>query len=299
MRWAGIAVTGLFLATAAPAHASHLQPSGTIAITDLGPAPPCTTGAEACGPAGTHRVRLDWSASCGPNAGGVVPRVSPDLMIVPKRAGAEPKPPPADLREGQPAGSEEQRVLPGTRVAGYLAVDCESSTVDADGNEQTEHRTNSATSSGIVLVAPRLQGFRVNRTTFCNVPRPKQSTSIQAKQFSTLDWELSFNVPSLVTNASSNGLLKGVRLRAAGAGMRLRTPADAGPVRKYFKIGPVFRSTAFPWKPGTLRIWAEIEGVKTNVVKIRVLPLRGRCQYDPRKYYGDVVMNRANPFVKN
>lgn len=301
-RRAVLAVALAALLPVTPAFASHLEPTASVSVSDLGVAP----GAPV---PGSHRVRIDWSGSCGPNAPAQA-HSSDDsswsLLIRPKSASRRP----AEVdgaSPAQPTGSAEATVAPGRRVFARFVIGCNDAVQPPPGpnGEPAEPVTESARaqadSAESVYVAPRIVGFRVSRGTWCGarghaVPKRDQKRGIGASDFQTLNWSLAFDPLSMLVRPSIPGILAEVRLRASGKGVRLRVGPAPGPLRAGFRAGtPVFQATIFSPRSGKLKLWAEIGGVKTNAIQVPIVGIP--CVTNPRRYYGAQVMRRANPFV--
>lgn len=270
----GCVALALAVLALSPASAgAALQPSASVTLTDL--------GAERDG---SHRVRIDWTGSCGPEAPADALHASSfaGLVHVPRRAGARPfrgdGGPPSSL-----SGSSEERVLPGRRVFARLALVCD------DGESVARAEADSAQQ---LFVPPRLAGWSVDRGSYCNATRAEQRRGVGASDFQTLDWKLVFGRDSMLLSPSVKGMLDEVRLRASGKGLRFRDRPSSGALRK----GNDFRATIFTPRSGRLTLWAEVGGVSTNKITI---PIVGSpCVRSPKSYYGREVMRRANPFIR-
>jgi hypothetical protein len=264
-----IAVLGLLPGSAL---ASHMQPAASVHLTDLGVQKD-----------GSHRVKLDWQVGCGANAPDATLDESFYGVLVPRRAGGKPA---IAVQEEftEPSGSAIVIVQPGRRVFGRVLLECrdagELATVTVESPEQ-------------IYVPPRLAGFSVPHGTWCGRLTDRQrDTGIGASDFQTVNWRLQFGRTTMLKSPSTAGLLKEVRLRASGRGMRLRVGPDSGALRK----NGVFQATIFTPRSGKLKLWAEVGGVKTNVVTV---PIVGDpCVRNPKSLYGAEVMRRANPFIR-
>jgi hypothetical protein len=272
-RSAAVVVVAACAVLVAPASASHMQPAASIHLTDL--------GAQTDG---SHKVRIAWETTCGPNApNALLDESEYAVMIRPRREGAKPVTAGGDLFE-TPTGSVEATIAPGRRVFARVLLRCDDS---------GEVARATADSPETLFVPPRISGASVTRGSYCGrVSRRQRNNGIGASDFQTIRWNLQFGRTSMLKSPSIAGFLNEVRLRASGKGLRLRVGPASGPLRKYSE----FQATIFSPPSGRVKLWAEIGGVSTNVIS---LPVVGKpCVRNPRKYYGAAVMRHANPFVR-
>lgn len=265
--------------------ASHMQPSVSIHLTDVG------TQKDS-----SHRVRVDWQGTCGANApsASVGDNANIEVMLRPARAGKRPVVA-SQIPIDTAGGSTEIEVDPGRRIFARITLGCDDSVPGPTPDDEPtfESASAKAESPETIFVPPRLVGYNVGRASFCGKTTERQrATGIGAADFETIEWRLSFGATSMLQHPSVTGIINEVRLRASGKGLRLRVGPASGPLRKY----QTFQATIFSPRSGRVKIWAEIGGVKTNALSI---PIVGTpCVTNPRKYYGAEVMRHANPFVR-
>jgi hypothetical protein len=245
---------------------------------------------------GTHDVRVDWQGTCGPNAPSatVAEGAKYEVVIRPARAGRRPVVAKSNAIEAT-SGSETIELDPGRRIFARITLACEDSVPGPtpDDDPTIESASAKAESPETIYAPPRLLGYHDSRASYCgNVTARQRATGIGAADFETIEWQLSFGATSMLQHPSVTGILKEVRLRASGKGMRVRIGPASGPLRKYQS----FQATIFSPRSGRVKIWAEIGGVKTNSLTI---PIYGKpCVRDPWRYYGAAVMRGANPFIR-
>ena len=305
--WAACAAA---LVAATPASASHLAPSVAVSVVDLGEAPICRAGlpeGTVCSKLrGSRRVRVDWTSACGPEApaGAFSAEESwVDLGIRPRNPARGPVVPRVPSGMEAPSGSREELVSPGRRVFARARVSCYDPGPERGPDEPPadERASAQADSAETVVVAPVLYAWELERGTFCgangrDVPPRDRRRGIGASDFQTVNWILDFDFESMLMRPSVTGALKEVRLRAAGRGVRLRVGPGSGPLRKGLRVGdPVWQAAVFSPRSGKLRLWAEVGGTRTNVIRVPVVGVP--CVRNPRSYYG--LRGPLNPFVRN
>jgi hypothetical protein len=266
-----IAAAAATFAGAAPAAAvEDLHPTATISIDLGGKAKECIAGK--CGNYGGRTATVKWASNCND--------ASPDLnhetsvyMVSRAKTGKL-----KDFQEvnvgegGEGANGSDVVVVPaGVRLFAEIRVACSYSTTDADGNP-IEHKGSTSAITGDVFLKPALWGHDFPQNTFCgvSVPNSKVRTTTQAGQYSRLDYFLRFSPFSMLAKTTLNGQLGAIRLHGRGAGLNF----SRKPARAALRSRGEYEVAIRPKRGGTLKIWATIGGVKTNVRAIKVYPKR-------------------------
>ncbi len=259
-------------AGAAPAGAvEDLHPTATISIDLGGKARECVAGK--CGNYGGRTAAVKWASSCNETNPALDHGTFVTLMARPKKAGAK-LVVYDSVFEGEggdgATGSDVVVIPAGVHLFAKVAVECSYTADDAEGNSVTHTGTTSANTADVFL-KPALTGFNMPRNNFCgvNVPNSKINTTAQAGQFAVLDYSLRFSPLSMLTRTTLTGLIDGVRLYGRGAGLNFKKK----PIRSALRKGE-YEAFIKPKRGGTLKIWATIGGVKTNVRAIKVYPKR-------------------------
>jgi hypothetical protein len=257
----------VFAAAAPAARADHVAPSVSATI-ELGKTvKECTLSGLCSHP---RRATVSWNASCGPAAPADALRevdvgiygVRPDGTRFAYDGEAIEEDPPLSGSMGLTAG-------PGLRFFGEVSVTCSSVVTDAEGNE-VDHRAKATATTAQFYRPPELMAARTTRAGFCGVkvPNSKVDKWLQAGQYAELAYYLRYSGAALMKRGVP--ALRQVKLFARGAGIRLRRSPDRGMLRELGEVG----TWLTPRRAGTLRIWAIINGHKTNTLRVRVLPKR-------------------------
>lgn len=273
---AALGVISAVLVPATPAAAKHMTPQASVALTDLGVA-------RACGPkrregcatvAGSHLVKVEWTASCGAGASPTsppTPEISYQLWVKPKSATRRVRAADDEIEVDTPSGSDTVVALPGRRLFARLFLTCadEIPAADEAGEPTLETQSIRVDSPQTVYVPPRLTGWKVIEGQFCaEVPRRDLLRgAVGAGAWQELSWNLAFGAESMLDHPSTRGVLREVRLRASGRGIKMRAAPRSGAFRRYGE----FRASVYTPRSGDLKIWAEIGGVRTNALRIPVV----------------------------
>ena len=261
------------LLTAGPAAAHH-SASATASLTLDPPRAGCKMAEDKtrtrCN--GSRVVRVSWSVECGarafvtvrywsPRPGGGAPIALQDEEILDEAS----------------SGVTATRFEAGGRVFATVVLDCY---YEGDGDTIPEHSakaTSAATTEA--YIPPRLDSVEAISNSFCgfNVPNGWLDSVLQARETSNVDFHMTFLDRSLLgaRRYSKAGRNRTV-LFARGAGLRVRAPA-----RPWLPgaDGPQRTEAGIRWTPrkaGTLRVWAEVGGHRTNTLAFRVV--RARCR---------------------
>lgn len=267
------ACTGLLaaLCLAAPAAAHH-SASATAASLTLDPAECAFKERRAISRCdGTRVARVTWSVECGAR-----PFVT--VVVRASRAGGGSPIRLATEDGGEAASGITTTIIePGARVFATVSVDCYYEQ-DASGSGPESHSAV-ATSAPTpeVLVPPWLREVRAIYNNFCNVNPPGSGAHVmQAGQHGILDFGIDFRDRSLlgVKRRSPAGVRK-MWLRASGAGIRARKHPELFLLGEFGRRQPISAGLRLnPRRAKPLELWAEVGGVRTNSLMMRVLPRR-------------------------
>ena len=257
MRRLIIAAGAVFaLGVPAPAAADHVTAAAAIEL---------VPGGEA--PAGGRKATLNWSVTCSP---GSEPGGSVEVLLKPRNAGLRPRAVAEIEVAGESSGSEPLTVAAGRTVLAQVNAECTQTVESADGeSDPVVHRARASATSAELNVPPRLLDASVERGTWCDAERARRRGALQALQFYRVELSLAFSGFSLL-QGRGRAAWSEVIVRASGAGVRHRKRAVINRNGFFLEVRPR--------RPGRLRVWVELGGVKTNARVLRVVPIRGNCR---------------------
>lgn len=264
------------LVLAAPAGAHHAA-TVSIAATQVALDPSsCRTSERRsisrCD--GVRRARVEWTGTCGAS-----PQVEVSFFAAHGAGGA-----PARLRgdndqEGTTSGVTTTLLDPGARVYATATMDCYWEDPEGTGPDPHSVRVTSAPTEQVV-VPPWLSSVESLKANYCNFnPGFREDrVLLQAGQRGNLlDLDVDYRDSSLLgTSRRTRAGIRKVWLRAEGAGIRLRRRPVMSLLQEFGRREPVSGALGVnPRKAGWLKLWAEVGGVRTNSLAVRVA--RNRC----------------------
>jgi hypothetical protein len=266
------ACAAVVLVMAVPASAHHQATVSATATSLTLDAPKCgmyeRRPVSRCD--GYRRATVTWSATCGARA-----FVSVEYLATRKGGGRPIQLASEDLPEGQLGGATTALIQPGAHMYAIARVDCYWG--DPDGTGPEEH-TVSVTSAptGEVTVPPWLSRVETQAANFCNF-NPGARTILQARRRGNI---ISFSTDYVEKSLLGAGrrTAAGVRqrrLNARGPGLRLRRPPEVFLLQEFGRREPfqgLLRVNTR--RPGWIKFWEEVGGVRTNALAIRAVPNR-------------------------
>ena len=271
---AALACTAGALVLAAPASAHH---AATVSIdaTSLTLDPSSCKQSERRSSSrcdGIRRARVEWSGTCG-----ATPDVSVDLYAA-HGAGGPPIPLGAVVDiEGSTSGAATTLLEPGARVYATVTMDCYWEDPDGTGPDAHSVRATSAPTAQVV-VPPWLRSVETLKANYCNFSPSFERPPLQAGQRGNiLDLSVDYLDRSLLgVSRRKRAGIRRVWLRAQGAGVRLRRHPEMSLIQEFGRREPVSGALRVnPRRAGWLKVWAEVSGVRTNSLAVRVV--RNRC----------------------
>lgn len=264
------AVVAVLVVPGSAAAVEDIQPTASVSITLGGKAKECVEGR--CKYRGGRKATVTWTSSCNVPGQDAGPSTEISLMARVKRPGARPVGyETVNVDEsGEGASGGANVVIPaGVRLFAQIDVSCSYTTYDADAN-RVEHTGKTSATSADVFLNPALVSHEFPQNTHCGYARSNPFKVAQVGQFAKLDYELRFSALSLLPSTGLAAELSGIRLHGRGGGLNFKRKPDRNALRKQGVYQVWFR----PRRGGTLKIWATIGGVKTNTLRIKVLPKR-------------------------
>jgi hypothetical protein len=260
------------LCAAVPASAHH-QATVSASATSLTLDPP------KCGPSelrhvsrcdGVRRARVTWSGTCGTSQ----PYVSVDFFAT-RAGGGNPIRLATEQEDLQTSGVTTTLLEPGAHVYATVTMDCLWD--DPEGTGPDAHTvTVTSAPTGRMTVRPWLREVNDIKNNFCNF-NPGSRTLLQAGQRGAiLDFSTDFIDRSLlgVSRRKPAGVRQ-VWVNAKGAGIRKRRHPEMSLLMEFGRREPVSGALRVnPRRAGWLKLWAEVGGVRTNSLAIRVVPNR-------------------------
>ena len=265
MLWRAAALAALATLGAAPAaQADHVSASVTATATVGKVVKVWQTedGDDAERPARGRRVEVSWQASCAPADAFEAVEVSlvgirPDGT---RHTVSGPHP------EYSPSGSTTVPVGPGTRFVAEVTVTCRAFT------GSVEHVSTATASSAELYLAPQVVAARnltPIRISCHRIPTSKLDVWLQRGDRAWLEWQLWHGESILAPGIPAASQ---IRLFARGAGIRLERSPSRRMLRRY---GGAIGTPLTPRRGGTLRVWATVNGQRTDTLRVKVL--RNRC----------------------
>jgi hypothetical protein len=220
---------------------------------------------------GTRRARVTWSVSCGTNK----PYVTVDFLA--RRAGGgKPILLASETADLQTTGVTSTLLEPGARVYATVTVDCVWDDPEGTGPEAHSVAVTSAPTAEVV-VPPWLVSVDDVYNNFCNFTPRSGRVVLQAGQSSILDFGIDFNDRSLLgVNRRRPAGVRKMWVNARGAGIRKRRHPELYLLGPFGQRDPVAAALRLnPRRAGSMRVWAEVGGVRTNALSVPVV--RSRC----------------------
>ena len=246
------AILCLFAPTA---RADHITAAATIELSDIGPAE-----------RGARNVRVTWSVTCSPEAR---PVGSVFALIKPKNPGLAPHPldPDGLTIDGEDAlsGHQDYVVQPGRTAFAEVRATCRFLADDGTDHEAAV----TARSPTEVAVPPRLAAVVPIRGTWCDAERARRRGQLQALQFYRVQVYPVFD-PFSMLRGRGRASYDEVIVQMRGAGLSRGSRVIVKRTGLFVDIRPR--------RPGKLRFWMELGGVKTDERSVRVVGIRGGCR---------------------
>jgi hypothetical protein len=219
---------------------------------------------------GYRRATVTWSATCGARA-----FVSVEYLATRKGGGRPIRLAFEDLPEGQLGGTTTTLVQPGAHLYAVVRVDC--FWPDSEGTGPEEHTvTVTSAPTAPVTVAPWLTGVSTQAANFCNF-NPGSRTILQAgRRGNIISFSTDYVEKSLL--GAGRRTAAGVRQRrlvARGPGLRLRRRPEVFLLQEFGRREPfqgLLRVNTR--RPGWIKFWEEVGGVRSNTLAIRAVPNR-------------------------
>jgi hypothetical protein len=256
---------------AAPASAHHAATVSATALSlTVGP-PGCASyerrPVSRCD--GSRRAHVTWSATCGAR-----PFVTVDYWAA-RKGGGKPISLATEEVDDQASGVTTAIVAPGAHVYATVTMDCFWSDPDGAGPPAHSVAVTSAPTAEVV-VPPWLRQVSVIKNNTCNF-NPGGRDILQAGQRgSILDLGTDYLDKSLL--GVSRRSAAGARQRwanAKGAGIRARKHPELFMLAEFGRRDPVSGALRVnPRRPGWLKVWEEVGGVRSNTLAVKVAPNR-------------------------
>jgi hypothetical protein len=263
------------LLAAGPAAAHHQGTASATASLSLDPPRPGCKMVERrtrthCD--GSRVVRVTWSVGCGARPFVTVHHWSPR-----PGGGAPIKLESVELYDEQSSGVTATRFEAGVKVFATVEVDCFFE--DPNGTIPEHSATATSAPTAEAYIPPRLNSVEAVSNSFCGLDVPIRwlDTVLQAGQTSNGDFHMTFDDSSLLgVGRFSRAARRRTVLFARGAGLRVKARARPWVPGATERIRTEAGIRWTPRKAGTLRVWAEIGGHRTNVLAFRVV--KARCR---------------------
>jgi hypothetical protein len=253
------------LTTAPGAQGDHVTAS-VSATAELGKAVKfCEDEGDFC--ARGRRVKISWQSSCGP-AAPPDSYLSVDVSVVGIRPDGTRFTAATAASSSAPNGSEVLDIGPGIRFVGEVSIECRATTIDP-GGDLVDHVSTATASSAELYLQPQVKAaVRVFPLEFScrSLPITRISRVLKRREKALLTWQLSYYEESVLAPGVPEA--RQITLFARGAGLRLKRPPNRTMRRRYRVIGLPVR----PSRAGNLRIWATVNGQRTNTLPVEVLP---------------------------
>jgi len=265
-RWLSAAVVLAVLAGAPGARADHITASVSATATLGKAAKICDDEGDFC--ARGRRVIISWQASCGPAAPPDALQ-NVDVSTVGIRPDGTRFPIGTVSSDTVPNGSDSVlKVGPGLRFVGEVTVTCSTLTRDPQG-DLVDHTSTATASSAELYLPPQVKAAVRVFPIVASCRRlhiGQLSRLLQAREKALLTWQLSYYEESLLTPGVPEA--RQITLFARGAGLRLKRAPNRTMLRRYHGV---IGLPVTPRRAGTLRIWARVNGLRTNTLPVEVL----------------------------
>lgn len=259
------------LCLAVPSSAHH---AATVSAT----ASSLTVDPPRCGPYerrpisrcdGSRSARVTWSGSCGAR-----PFVTVEYWAG-RAGGGKPIALASEDAGEQTSGVTTTIVPPGAHVYATVTMDCFWPDPEGTGPEPHSVTVRSAPTAQVV-VAPWLRQVTPIKNNFCNFNPGGRDVMQAGQRGGIVDFSADFIDRSLL--GVSRRRPAGVRqtwVNAKGAGIRKRKHPELFLLGEFGRRDPVSGALRVnPRRSGWLRLWAEVGGVRTNSLAVRVVPNR-------------------------